>query len=62
MMREDLGQLRQSKGYSMDMMAGFLGKTLEEYAELEFGLKQPDGDDLAVLAKLFGQASQGMAI
>ena len=62
MMREDLGQLRQAKGYSMDMMAGFLGKTLEEYAELEFGLKQPDGDDLAVLEKLFGQISQIMAI
>ena len=38
MKREDLGQLRQSKGYSMNMMAEFLGGTLEEYAELEFGV------------------------
>ena len=62
MKRDDLGQLRQSKGYSMDMVADFLGKTLEEYAELEFGLRQPDDDELIILRELFGKKNQIVVI
>ena len=62
MKREDLWQLRQSKGDSMDMVAGFLGKTLEEYAEMEFGLRQPDDEELIILRELFGKQNQIIVI
>ncbi len=53
MKREDMGQLRQAKGFSMDMMADFLGETLERYAELEFGLRQPTSEEKVVLEAIF---------
>ena len=46
----------------MDMVAGFLGKTLEEYAELEFGLRQPADDELIILRELFNEQNQIIVI
>ena len=62
MKREDLGQLRQSKGYSMNMMAEFLGGTLEEYTELEFGLRQPTSQEVLVLSSVFTTVNKSIAI
>ena len=62
MKREDLGQLRQSRGYSMDMMAEFLGVTLEEYAELEFGLRQPTSKETLLLSSVFTNVNKSIAI
>lgn len=54
-MNDDIGQLRQFKGYSMDMMADFLGSSLEEYAELEFGVRQPEPEEAVILQELFAK-------
>lgn len=51
---DKLGEQRQIRGYSLDMMAGWLGCTLEQYMELEFGLRLPESTEQQVLEKLFG--------
>ena len=55
---DKLGEQRQIRGYSLDMMAGWLGCTLEQYLELEFGLRLPEGTEQQVLKKLFGNVAK----
>ena len=55
---DKLGDLRLAKGYSLDMMAGWLECTVEQYLELEFGLRLPEGMEQQVLEKLFGNAAK----
>lgn len=49
---EEIGRLRQAKGYSMHMMADFLQITLDDYAELEFEVRSADAKEWHVLEKL----------
>ena len=53
---DKLGNLRQERGYSLDMMAGWLGCTVEQYLELEFAIRLPEETEQQVLGKLFGKA------
>lgn len=46
----------------MNMMAEFLGGTLEEYAELEFGLRQPTSQEVLVLSSVFTTVNKSIAI
>ena len=55
---DKLGEQRQIRGYSLDMMAGWLGCTLEQYMELEFGLRLPERTEQQVLEKLFGNVAK----
>ncbi len=55
---DKLGEQRQIRGYSLDMMAGWLGCTLEQYMELEFGLRLPESTEQQVLEKLFGNVAK----
>lgn len=52
---DKLGKLRQARGYSLDMMAGWLGCTVEQYLELEFCLREPEAAEQQVLKELFGE-------
>ena len=49
---EGLGRLRQQKGYSMHMMADFLQISLEDYAELEFQLREASSREKEILLLL----------
>ena len=51
---EGLGRLRQQKGYSMHMMADFLQISLEDYAELEFQLREASSREREILRLLLG--------
>ncbi len=48
-----LEELRQAKGYSLDMMANWLGCTVEQYLEVEFGIRLPVAAEKEILEKLF---------
>ena len=50
---DNLGTLRLAKGYSLDMMAGWMGCTVVQYLELEFGIRLPEIIEQQVLEKLF---------
>ena len=51
---EGLGRLRQQKGYSMHMMAELLQNSLEDYAELEFQLREASSREMEILRLLLG--------
>ncbi len=50
---DKLRDLRQAKGYSLDMMAGWLKCTVEQYLELEFGLRMAEDAERQIMEKLF---------
>ena len=51
---EGLGRLRRQKGYSMHMMADGLQISLEDYAELEFQLREASSREMEILRRLLG--------
>lgn len=51
---KELGRLRQQKRYSMHMMADFLQISLEDYAELEFQLREASSREMEILRLLLG--------
>lgn len=53
MIEENMTRLRQQMGYSMHMMADFLGTSFDDYAELEFQLREATEQEKKVLKKLF---------
>ena len=55
---DKLGNLRQERGYSLDMMAGWLGCTVEQYLELEFTMRLPEEAERQVLGKLFDKSAK----
>lgn len=55
MTTDRLEKLRRARGYSIDMMTGWLGCTVEQYLELEFGMRMPEVMEQKVLEKLFGK-------
>lgn len=50
---EKLVLFRQEKGYSIDMVASLLNTTIEQYMELEFGLRNAEVEEIAILDQLF---------
>ncbi len=50
---DDLKAIRQSKGYSIDMMAELMNQPADKYLELEYAVREATDLEKAQLNKIF---------
>ncbi|MCR5177153.1 MAG: hypothetical protein K6C05_09935 [Anaerovibrio sp.] len=54
---DNLKAVRQSKGYSIDMMAEFMEESREAYLELEYSVREATEDEMLILQSIFPECS-----
>ncbi len=52
---ENLKAIRQSKGYSIDLMAELMNEEPEKYLELEYDVREATATELAQLDKILAK-------